>query len=215
MNPAGGETVDPQSVNPANYPDTEYQTEFGWPLSGTVVTEIPSISVVAGLPGPLYKWVRITPATEKSLNMDVDGSGSQDSVTSLFYDPANPDALNPTKPSAGLIVPALPAPTPPTAVQALEITALAVLPSGSRRLLQYVVAPVMISPAPSVGSTGNAFPAALTLDGNTVTFQDPGAIGYQVNGRDGCSVTTPQGAVESIGYTTRRICANLCSYLAE
>jgi hypothetical protein len=202
VNPASGETVDPQSVNPANYPDTEYQTEFGWPLSGTVVTEIPSVSVVAGLPGPLYKWVRITPATEKSLNIDVDGNGIQDSATSLLYDPANADNLNPIKPSPGLIVPAPPATIPATAVQALEITALAVLPTGSRRLLQYVVAPLVISSAPSLGAAGNTFPGALTLDGNNVTFQDPGgAPNYKIDGRDGCSATIPQGAVESIGYT--------------
>jgi hypothetical protein len=190
VNPGASETVDPQSASPANYPDTEYQTEFGWPLSGAVVTELPSVSPVAGLPGPMYKWVRITPATEKSLNIDVNGDGIQDSVTVLYYDPANPDTSIPPKPSPGLVV------TPsPTAVQALELTALSVLPTGSKRLLQYVVAPVVISP----NTGGTDFPAALTLNGNNIIFQDPGAPGYMVDGRDACK--PPPAAVESIGYT--------------
>lgn len=188
VNPASGETVDPQSANPINYPDTEYAAEFGWPLSGAVVTETPSVSVVAGLAGPLYKWVRITPATEKSLNMDVNGDGIQDGSTVLYYDPANVDLTN--KPSPGLITHAS-----PTAVQALEITSLAALPSGSRRLLQYVVAPIVVSP----GSADNTFPAALTLDGANVTFQDPTSATYSINGQDACKPLP--AAVEAIGYT--------------
>lgn len=190
VNPAGGETVDPQSVNPANYPDTEYQTEFGWPLSGAVVTEISSMPVVGGLPAPLYKWVRITPVTEKSLNIDVNGDGNMDPLTLLNYDPENSDPSNPPKPSPGLTGFAN-----GRTVQALEITALAVLPSGSRRLLQYVVAPLIVSP--SMGGTDP--PAALTLDGNNVTFQDPGKPGYTIDGRDTCKPAP--AAVESIGYT--------------
>jgi hypothetical protein len=196
VNPAVGETVDPQSANPANYPDTEYQTEFGWPLSGTVVTEIPSVSVVNGVPGPLYKWVRITAATEKSLNMDVDGNGILDPLAMLNYDPAHPDTSIPPKPSPGLITN-----TSATSVQALEITSLAVLPSGSRRLLQYVVAPLVISPAPNNPNIpGSTYPAALMLDGANVTFQNTTAPGYTINGQDGCKPAP--AAVEAIGYTS-------------
>ncbi|HMD43155.1 MAG TPA: hypothetical protein VKH45_08775 [Candidatus Acidoferrum sp.] len=188
VNPATGETVDPTSSNPANYPDSEYQTEYGWPLTGAAVNQTTSVSPVAGLPGPSYKWVRITPATEKSLNMDVDGNGIIDAATPLYYDAAN---IN-TKP--GLIVSPLP---PATAVEALEVTALAVLPNGTRRMLQYLVAPIVISPS----TTGNTFPAALTLDGNGVIYQDPNSASYKINGQDGCSTTTPPAAVQSITYT--------------
>ncbi len=186
INPAKGETVDPTSANPANYPDAEYQTEYGWPLAGTIVNQTNSVSAAAGLPGPSYKWVRITPATEKSLNIDVDGNGIFDGATPLYYDPAN------TNTKAGLIV----TPVPPTrAVQALEITALSVLPTGSRRMLQYLVAPLMISPV----TNGVGFPAALTLDGNNVIYQAPGISTYAINGQDGCSPAP--ASVVSIGYT--------------
>jgi hypothetical protein len=212
-NPAPGETVDPLSANPADYPDTEYQTEFGWPLAGATVNKIASVSAVAGLPGPSYKWVRITPATEKSLAMDVDGDGlPPDLTTKLYYDPAN-SVLG--KPSPGLIAPVPPTPVPATAVQVLEITSLAVLPGGSRRLLQYVVAPVVISPyvptnppnpnyaefANPPGNNQPSFPAALTILGNNPTLQVPSASSYVIDGRDSCSATTPKASVNSIGYT--------------
>ena len=200
VNPANGETVDPTSALPANYPDTEYVKEFPWGLSGSVVQEIPSVSPVAGLPGPSYKWVRINPITEQSLNLDVNADGFLDGAGVLYYDPAHVNSSNPSQPAPGLVVsvPSTP-PTPltPTSVQALEITALAVLPSGSRRVLQYVVAPLVISP----DATDQNFPAALTLDGNGVTFQGPTAIGsYFVAGNsDPCN--PPPSSVPAIGFT--------------
>lgn len=199
VNPANGETVDPTSALPANYPDTEYQTEFGWPLSGAVVNQIASVSPATSaspsLPGQSFKWVRITPATEVSLGIDVDGNGNQDPSTVLYYDPSHVDASN--NPSPGLISVAVP---PPTAVQALEITSYSVLPSGSRRMLQYIVAPLVISPGPA----SNAFPAALTLDGNGVILESPGVLSFKLNGVDMCNPPAPPalpGAVASIGYT--------------
>ncbi len=186
VNPAAGETVDPTSANPANYPDTEYPSEY-WPLAGSAVNEISSVSTVAGLPGPSYKWVRITAATEKSIGIDVDGNGIFDAATPLYYDPANPI----TKP--GLIVTPVP---PARAVQALEVTALSVMPAGSRRVLQYIVVPIVISPMTS----GAGFPGALTLDGNGVVYQVPPTLmTYAINGQDGCNA--PPASVQSIAYT--------------
>jgi len=97
----------------------------------------------------------------------------------------------------------------------LEITSLAVLPNGSKRLLQYVVAPLLVStqistqvdsptpPLPSGLPFNPGFPAALTMDGNNVSYQDPGTPDYVVDGRDlGAGSCTPQHtAVESIEYT--------------
>ncbi|MGB7848919.1 MAG: hypothetical protein WBL63_25120 [Candidatus Acidiferrum sp.] len=200
-NTAAGETVDPASANPANYPDTEYAHEFPWGLGGAIMQQIPSVSPAPSipLPGPNYKWVRINPITEASLNIDVNGDGVLDSVAVLFYDPAHIDPST-GKPAPSLVVSSTPSSPPvpptPTSVQALEITALAALPSGSRRILQYVVAPVVISP----DATDQSFPAALTLDGNGVTFQSPGKPSYQINGVDGCP-PPPPGAVQAIGYT--------------
>ncbi|HTQ95470.1 MAG TPA: hypothetical protein VMH89_01615, partial [Candidatus Acidoferrum sp.] len=149
--------------------------------------------------------------TEASLNLDVNGDGTKDLVTVLFWDPAHSDALT-GKAAASLVVPPGPTspPTPPTttSVQALEITALAVAPNGGRRLLQYVVAPLIVSAAPSLPSTLYTnwpyFPAALTLDGNFVTFQSPGVSSYQISGLDSnYPWPSPSGAaaaISSIGY---------------
>jgi hypothetical protein len=204
-NPASGETVDPTSSNPANYPDTEFALEFPWGLPGAAVQQIPSVSPdpLASLPGPSFKWVRINPITEAALKIDVNEDGVLDSASVLFWDPAHADPIS-GKPAPSLVVPpgptSPPVPPTPTAVQALEITALAVAPNGGHRLLQYVVAPLIISP----DATDQNFPAALTLNGNGVTFQSPGVSSYQINGVDGCNPPPPPGlpaAVSSIGYS--------------
>jgi hypothetical protein len=122
----------------------------------------------------------------------------------LYYDSANTDNSLPPKPRPGLIAATPPANSAPTSTsqQALEITALAVLPTGSRRLLQYLVAPTVISPALSTAGagTGTTFPAALTMDGSNLTFQDPTAASYQINGQDACKPAP--AAVEAIAYTS-------------
>ncbi len=196
-NPASGETVDPTSSNPAYYPDTEYIHEFPSGLSVATVQQIPSVSPVplASLPGPSYKWVRINAVTEWALQVDVDSSGTIDSTYPLYYDPTHVDTST-GRPSPGLIVSS--PPVPQTAVQALEITALAVAPNGGQRLLQYVVAPLIISP----DAADQNFPAALTLDGNGVTYQAPGTPAFKINGVDTCNPPAPPalpGSVPSIG----------------
>jgi hypothetical protein len=112
----------------------------------------------------------------------------------------DPQTGNP-KPS--LIVTAAP---PSSAAQALEITALASLPNGSRKLLQYVVAP-FIAPMNFSGAAGApnpSFPSALTLVGNNVNFAGPTSTSFNVNGTDqfnvGACVPGPN-AVSAIGYT--------------
>jgi hypothetical protein len=211
-NPGPGETVDPTSSNPAYYPDTEYAQEFPSGLGAVTVQQIPSVSPVPSpyLPGPSYKWVRINAITEWSLQIDVNGDGVLDGAVALFYDPAN---VSPSvKPAPSLVVPSTytspPTAPTPTAVQALEITALAVAPNGGHRLLQYVVAPLIISP----DAADQNFPAAVTLDGNGVTFQGPGVSTFLVNGVDGCNPPPPPGvpnAVASLGYANTSDYANL------
>lgn len=210
LNPAVGETVDPTSSNPANYPDTNYQAEFGWSLSGANVQTTTSVSPQAGFPGPAYKWVRINPITEKALGVDVNGDGSLDPVTPLVYDPApaRTVACPSSNPTSGLFVPSCPGWQSSTAVQVLEITAYSQLPSGGKRLLQYVLAPVVISTQafgassasypPSPFPTLASFPAALTFLGNGVTFQGPGTSSFVINGQDHC--TGSSAMVYSIGY---------------
>jgi hypothetical protein len=188
INPTGGEIVDPTDSSNA-YADAEYQSEFGVapPTSATVIN---SVSPVATFPGQSFKWVRVNAVTEQALNIDVNVDGTQDSVARVYFDPAAKDASNNPRPS--LIVPLTP---PATAVQVLEITSLAVLPSGSRRMLQYIVAPSLIFP----NAASLTFPAALTLDGNNVTFSGPGTSGsnsFYVSGQDQCS----SSYVPAIGF---------------
>jgi hypothetical protein len=168
LNPGPTETnatVDPLT---GQYPDNEYQSEFAPATLGTrTLHYINSVSGAAGIPGPSYKWVRINALTERALGYDVDSSGPPPDPTNLiYYDSAHLDAGGNPKPSL------ISTPSPPaTAAQALEITALAVLPNGSQRLLQYVVARSVLGFV-QPGSATN-FPAALVLDGDSAQFTSP------------------------------------------
>ncbi|MFI5058182.1 MAG: hypothetical protein ACHQLQ_08340 [Candidatus Acidiferrales bacterium] len=207
LNPLPGEIVNPTDLsNTSTYPDKEYVSEFaGTPYATpTVVTPVSSVSPAAGLPGPLYKWVRINAVTEKSLNVDVDSKhtpSTLDSTTPLFYDFACTDA------SPGNPGPSLCLNHSANAVQALEITALASLPNGSQKLLQYVVTPSApnLNFAGGVGSQSPSFPAALTLDGNNVIFEGPTSTSFNINGKDqfpvGACSPGATSAVYAIGYT--------------
>ncbi len=219
LNPLGGETVAPDNTgNPATYPDTEYKQEFGVDVSTRVVTKYASVSPVAGLPGPAYKWVRINPVTEQSLGdpanppnppigVDVNSDSTIDNFTPLFYDPENKNGSGNMAP--GLIENATP---PPTAGQALEITAFAVLPNGGQKMLQYVVRPLVIFPSLTIPQ----FPAALTLAGNNVTFAGPQTVdgtppgtpnyGFYIKGQDGCAgspLFTPAIGFTNIGDNSK------------
>src|ERR1700722_3272023 len=177
LNPNGGEVVAPLAFGtPATYPDNEYAQEFPTnPLVAANTQTIPSTSALAfalgGVTPPLYKWVRINAVTEQSLGRDINGDTIIDNAIPLFYD----SALTPPR----LIVNALP---PATAQQVFEITALAVLPNRTEKLLQYTVA----------ARTFNlTFPSALTLGANNVTFNGANSSQYQVNGQDGSNPSAP------------------------
>jgi hypothetical protein len=204
-NAAAGET----SMDPSNssdpYFDAEYSTEFG-PFSGASVSKTASNSPLTSpsIAGPLYKWVRITPRTEKSGGLNVDGSANATDTNPLYYDGTNQTLM------AGA-----------NASQVLTVTALAKTPSGGfsgTRLLQYTVAQnpnplgqALTPPGSSVPPTLNQiFQAALTLDGNGVTYSGNVAI----NGQDS-SVGVPSGTgVQAIAYTnsgdTRPSCGSSC-----
>lgn len=183
LNPNGGEAVAPLTFGtPATYPDNEYALEFGAnPLAANTQTITSTAALAAGVTPPLYKWVRITPATEKSLGdhqagaaavgRDVNGDGVYDNTIPLFYD----SGLTPPR----LIVNAAP---PATAQQVFQITALAVLPNRTEKLLQYTVA----------ASTFNLnFPSALTIGANNVAFTGANSAQYSVNGQDGSNPSAP------------------------
>ena len=176
------------------YPDTEYDSEFGAGSlaaasgAGNVKT-IPSVSTVTSggttYQGPLFKWVRINPATEQSIGVDVDADGNlNDNTIPLYYDPAHLDAGGNPEPS--LIISAAP---PSTAFQVFEVTSLAVLPNGSRKLLQYVVTPATLD---------LKLPSALTLNSNNASMEGGNSNGYQINGQDQCNAAALP--LPAIGY---------------
>jgi hypothetical protein len=167
LNPNGGEAVAPLTFGtPASYPDNEYVQEFGLnPLAANTQTIASTSGLAGGVTPPLYKWVRITPATEQSVGRDVNGDTVINNTIPLFYD----SGLTPPR----LIVNAAP---PSTAQQVFQVTALAVLPNRTEKLLQYTVAP----------RTFNLnFPSALTIGANSVTFAGASSNPYQVSGTDG------------------------------
>ncbi len=167
LNPAPGESL---ATLMATYPDTEYATEFGAAPVAANVQTIASVSTVTSggttYYGPLFKWVRINPATEKSLGTDVNNDTVLDQAIPLYYDSGH-------LPLPSLVVSAAP---PATAKQAYEITALAVLPNGSQKMVQYVAAPVTFN---------LSFPSALTLSGKNIAFSGANSNVYFDNGTDG------------------------------
>jgi hypothetical protein len=184
--------VNPASVDPTNpndpYADQEYQQEWGSSIPPGAQL-IPSKSATASMSGPLYKWVRVTARTEASAGFDSDADGNM-GTTPLFFDGQHVfDSKVVTE--------------PPGTPQVLTITALAVTPSNSRRLVQYTVAPS------SFNSVLTTFPSALTLDGNGVKFKGPanngngngGGNNFQISGNDMSAPTGTQAGVPAIGYT--------------
>jgi hypothetical protein len=167
INGLQGETVAPWDSSNVYY-DNEYQSEFGaQPTSWQSVNSVWNNNI-QGIPGPLYKWVRINAVTEAAVYIDVNYSGSYNTTRPLYYDPANLDSHGNPWPS--LISTASP---PSSAVQALEITALAEMPNGSKKILQYLVAPVTL---------GITLPAALTMDGYSDSFTGPNHNLFQIEG---------------------------------
>lgn len=197
-----GESVDPTSST-NKYADTEWALEFPGQtpnFSPLVMSDSPLTNPSLG--GPSYKWVRITPATEQSLNIHVSGQSGLDTTDPLYY-----GVCPGCNPAWGLhqfvwtqVGPA------PNASQVLTITALAKTPSGGfsgTRLLQYAVAQVpnplglMLANGGVPPTLNQIFPAALTLDGNGVTY----AGGAAINGQDS-STSAPAGSgVQAIAYT--------------
>jgi len=167
------------------YYDSEYYSEFGVQASAASWGSIPSVwdNNAQGMPGPLFKWVRINAVTDQSLLLDINYPQGYHTTTPVYYDPAN---LNfDGNPWPSLIV----NPNPPsTAAQVLEITSFAELPNGSQKILQYLVAPVQMN---------LGFPAALTMDGYVDSFSANDHSGWVVQGSSdgGDSACAPSGPI--------------------
>lgn len=212
LNPAPGEVVAPTNLaSSTTYPDNEYAAEYGQAVTAAVSQTKTSVSPLNNgtIPGPTYKWVRITPATEASLNIDVDNDTNYDNTVSLFYDAAA------ATPSLMLGVPAgagNPATAPtPTAKPVFEVTALAVVPGGGEKLLQYAV----------TATTFNMnFPAALSLPGSNVAFNGANSNQWFADGVDGSGNPPPvpgcvpnQPTVSAVGVTNAGAVNNINNVL--
>ena len=198
-NPAVGEPAGAALM--AIYPDAEFDKEFVvGALGAATKTYVNSIWTGALNNGPLYKWVRINAATKKSLGINVDNTGlaAVNAATPLYYDTGVIPASIVVPPAVGNV----PGPVlPPTQKQIYEITALAVLPNGSQKLLQYVVTPV---------NFGLNFQGALTLGGQVGNFQGANSNQYRMNGTDGsgsaplpagCTIPNPPAVNAGIAVT--------------
>jgi hypothetical protein len=163
------------------YPDNEYATEFPAPPTSTRTIASVSSNNAQGIPGPLFKWVRINAVSEQwlrqGLGQDVAPFDGTIDATPLFYDGANLTD------------------TPSSGKQVLEITALAALPNGSQKIVQYLAAPLPLN---------LSFQAALTLDGNNVQFTASNSPSFWVGGNDQGSVgaCNPGAPASAVGYTT-------------
>jgi hypothetical protein len=167
------------------YLDNDYPSEFPARPNSTRVIASVSPNNAQGIPGPLYKWVRINAVSEQwlrqGLGQDVAPFDGRIDSTPLFYDGTSLTD------------------TPSSGSQVLEITSLAVLPNGSRKLLQYLIAPGPIALPP--------FLAALTLSGspgNAVTFHAPASNSlYSIKGVDqDCSGNLTGSKYPAIGVLT-------------
>jgi len=171
INPVGGEAITPWD-SASTYPDNQFGSEFG--TSGFPSPTSPSPTALSvwnrnplqalGLPGPLYKWVRINAVSEKSLGIDVDADNLAEATTPLYFGGghfSNSQSAGP---------------------QVLELTSFAILPNGSQKLLQYLVTNTPINfPVPPTSLP------ALTLAGSVahgVAFNPPNGSTYYVSGVD-------------------------------
>jgi len=197
LNPSPTESAANLLTTPA-YQDNEYDTEFGngklaaAQAAGTVQTTLSVWNMAPlnglGIPGPLYKWVRINAVSEVALNLLASPfNDPNDPTTPIFYDGTQLNVSN-------------------NGQQVLEITSLAVLPNGTQKVVQYLVTPTPLN-LPN-------FPAALTLAGNasntiganSLNYGGPNSGSFYVNGTDSFrnpfgSCTPTSTIYAGIGYT--------------
>jgi hypothetical protein len=183
LNPAAGEVVNPTDMSAGNaFADRQYVSEWGANPPPAAPTTA-SVSTQAGIGGPLFKWVRITPRTERSAGIDVNGDGALDNANPLYYDGVQQFRVDQIPAGAN-------------AFQVFELTALSITPAGSRRQVQYTVSPTNMN---------LTFPSALTFDGPTPVYNAPNSNPFSMNGNDrsgsnplaGCTVPVqaPKSAV--------------------
>jgi Tfp pilus assembly protein PilV len=186
LNPANGETVAPwNGSSSTTYPDDEICKETstiscssnlpslssctGWCVSAT------ASSVYAASPVLPWKWVRLMLKQNNALT-SYSTNGSSSSGSRVCWNGTNEETTSCSAPN----------------LPVYTMTALAVTPSGSRRMVQAEIAEDRLN-LPTT--------SALTLDGTGDTASMASSNHFGVNGNDtaGCGSTTTGPAVPAIG----------------
>jgi len=186
LNPANGETVAPwNGSSSTTYPDDEICKETStiscsgnlpnlsscssWCVSTT------ASSVYAASPVLPWKWVRLMLKQNNALSA-YSTNGSSSSGLQVCWNGTNEETTSCSAPN----------------LPVYTMTALAVTPSGSRRMVQAEIAEDRLNFSAS---------AALTLDGTGDTASMPSSNNFGVNGNDsaGCGATTTGPALPAIG----------------
>ena len=195
LNPAGGETVapwtPPTNSTPNKYFDDEICTEVNCsgaqvpPASNWYINpSLSASSAYAANPVLPYKWMRINLKTNQSAygtNTVLYVNGSSSSTSANYQVCWN--GTNEFASSTGCTAPNKPV---------YMLTALAVTPSGSHRMVQYELAQDQLN---------LAFPSALTFDGQGDALFPPNSNVYWVDGNDhaGCGGAAVQSPKPAIG----------------
>jgi hypothetical protein len=182
-NPLAGETVNPWNTaaetNPRHYPDDELCKELAAPCPPTAAGWYLTASASGGYqttPQLPWKWVRVMPKINKSVTP---GSAIVTSVNNT--QDGNRVCWNSTTGNEVTVTVASCQAASQTFYQVYELTALAVTPTGSRRLVQFESTTMGLPP----------MPGALTFDGANPDYSNnPHSAAFSVTGNDahtGCA----------------------------
>jgi Tfp pilus assembly protein PilX len=214
LNPTGSETIDPTSTAAGNtYFDDEFCHETfstmtglavpaslslpcvsGGAVPSTAVTTYASISPYTGTSSALkYKWVRITMKQNNTFSTAIVNS-SASSTGQVCWDAGNAKEVVVT--TLGAYTTCLQAQNAGLLVAPIYIiTSLAITPQGSRRIGQYEVAAISITPPPAglaMAGAGAVIPSAPSSNNFFINGNNSGTGGY--TGGPACHTTTPASA---------------------
>jgi Tfp pilus assembly protein PilX len=195
INPANGETVAPWGSSTATYVDDEICNETNGISCTSALPSLTSCSswcksvnassVYTASPVFPWKWVRITLKQNNALtsyptNGKTSGAGS---TAQVWWNGTNEVTTCTPSPCA-----------PPDNLPVYVLTALAVTPSGSRRMVQTEIAEDTLS---------FTAPGPLTLDGPAPNFSNPSDSHYAMNGTDqgGCGASATSAQTPAIVVT--------------
>jgi hypothetical protein len=221
INPTGSETVDPKTYSTTNkYFDDEFCHETftaitytgvttGVPCTGsaqappsTAVTTVASIAPYTGTGSALsYKWVRITLKQNGTFPSayvaPIDASHTTGGQ--VCWDAGYAREVVSTAIGAGYTTCLLAQQAGYLVAPVYVLTSLAYTPQGSRRIGQYEVAAVNITPPPaglSMAGAGANIPSAPNSNNFVISGNDTGVAGY--TGTPACRTTAVTASVPAI-----------------